>query len=218
MSQQKQRLEWCNAHFEGEEGTTKQGSQTVSSNWKSQGTESPLDPPDGASSAHTVTLAQWDPQGTSNFQNCKIINVCCFSSYRKTDTDTPVDSSHWPCHSVLFSSSRRRNKLWLTNYGVRPWKSLTHSVSLIYFLKILFIYFDMDLLKMTQVAQMVKNLPAVQKTWVLPLSREDPLEKGKATHSSILAWRIPWMEEPGELQSMDSQRVRHNWVTNTHTF
>ena len=68
----------------------------------------------------------------------------------------------------------------------------------------------MDLLKMTHVAQMVKNLPAVQKTWVLPLSREDPLEKGKATHSSILAWRIPWMEEPGELQSMDSQRVRHN--------
>ena len=58
---------------------------------------------------------------------------------------------------------------------------------------------------MTQVAQMVKILPAVQKTWVLPLNWEDPLEKGKATHSSILAWRIPWMEEPGELQSMDSQ-------------
>ena len=58
---------------------------------------------------------------------------------------------------------------------------------------------------MTQVAQMVKTLPAVQKTWVLPLNWEDPLEKGKATHSSILAWRIPWMEKPGELQSMDSQ-------------
>ena len=140
MSQQKQRLEWCNAHFEGEEGTTKQGSQTVSSNWKSQGTESPLDPPDGASSAHTVTLAQWDPQGTSNFQNCKIINVCCFSSYRKTDTDTPVDSSHWPCHSVLFSSSRRRNKLWLTNYGVRPWKSLTHSLSYLFFKDFIYLF------------------------------------------------------------------------------
>ena len=57
------------------------------------------------------------------------------------------------------------------------------------------------------VAQTVKNLPAVQKTQVLSLGREDPLEKGMATHSSILAWRIPWTGEPGGLQSMGSQRV-----------
>ena len=55
------------------------------------------------------------------------------------------------------------------------------------------------------VAQMVKNLPAVQKTWVQSLGRKDPLEKGMATHSSILAWRIPWTEEAGGLQSMGSQ-------------
>ena len=54
----------------------------------------------------------------------------------------------------------------------------------------------------SQVAQMVKNLPAVQETWVRSLGREDPLEKGMATHSSILAWIIPWTEEPGGLQSM----------------
>ena len=60
------------------------------------------------------------------------------------------------------------------------------------------------------VAQMVKNLPAVQETWVRSLGREDPLEKGMSTHSNILAWRIPWTEEPGGLQSMGSQRVRHN--------
>ena len=60
------------------------------------------------------------------------------------------------------------------------------------------------------VAQTVKNPPAMQKTWVRPLSWEDPLEKGTATHSSILAWRIPWTEEPGRLQSMGSQRVRHD--------
>ena len=60
------------------------------------------------------------------------------------------------------------------------------------------------------VAQMVECLPAVQETWVRPLGHEDPLEKGKATHSSILAWRIPWTEEPGGLQSVGSQRVRHN--------
>ena len=55
------------------------------------------------------------------------------------------------------------------------------------------------------VAQMVKNLPAVQENRVISLSQEDPLEKRMATHSSILAWRIPWTEKPGGLQSMESQ-------------
>ena len=67
-------------------------------------------------------------------------------------------------------------------------------------------------------AQMVKNLPATQETQVRSLGQEDTLEKGMAPHSSILAWRIPWMEEPGGLQSMGSQRVGHSWVTNTFTF
>ena len=57
---------------------------------------------------------------------------------------------------------------------------------------------------------MVKNLPAIQETQVHSLNWEDPLEKGMATHSSILAWRITWTEEPGRLQSMESQRVIHN--------
>ena len=60
------------------------------------------------------------------------------------------------------------------------------------------------------VTQRLKRLPAMQETWVRSLGREDPLEKEMATHSSILAWRIPWTEEPGELQSMGSQRVGHN--------
>ena len=60
------------------------------------------------------------------------------------------------------------------------------------------------------VAQMVKNMPSLQETWVQSLGWEDPLEKGMATHSSILAWTIPWTEEPGGLQSMGSKRVRHN--------
>ena len=55
----------------------------------------------------------------------------------------------------------------------------------------------------------------MRETWVRPLSQEDPLEKGMATHSSILAWRIPWTEEPGGLQSMGSQRVGHDWAINT---
>ena len=60
------------------------------------------------------------------------------------------------------------------------------------------------------VAQWVKSLPAVQKNCVLSLAWEDPLEKEMANHSSILAWRIPWTEEPGGLQSMESQRVGHD--------
>ena len=67
------------------------------------------------------------------------------------------------------------------------------------------------------VAQMVKNPPAMQETRVRSLGQEDPLEKGMATHSSILAWRIPWTEEAGGLQSMGSQRVGHNWAINTTT-
>ena len=67
------------------------------------------------------------------------------------------------------------------------------------------------------VAQKVENLPIMPETRVQSLSWKDTLEKGKATHSSILAWRIPWTQEPGELQSMGSQRGRHSWATNTHT-
>ena len=59
-------------------------------------------------------------------------------------------------------------------------------------------------------AQTVKDLPAMKETWVQSLDQEDPLEKGMATHPSILAWRIPWTEKPGRLQSMGSQRVGHD--------
>ena len=58
--------------------------------------------------------------------------------------------------------------------------------------------------------QTVKNPPAVQESWVQSLCWDDALEKEMAAHSSILAWRIPWTEEPGRLQSMDLQRVRHD--------
>ena len=67
-------------------------------------------------------------------------------------------------------------------------------------------------------AQMINNQPAMQETRVWSLGQEDLLEKGMATHFSILAWRIPWMEESGKLQSMGSQRVTHNWVMITFAF
>ena len=61
-------------------------------------------------------------------------------------------------------------------------------------------------------AQMIKNLPAMQETQFQSLGQEDPLEEEMATHSNILAWEIPWTEEPGGLQSMESQRAGHDWV------
>ena len=68
------------------------------------------------------------------------------------------------------------------------------------------------------VAQMVKNPFAMQETWVQSLGWEDPLGKEIATQSwRILAWRIPWTEEPGRLQATGSQRVRYDWMTNTRT-
>ena len=67
-------------------------------------------------------------------------------------------------------------------------------------------------------AQKVKCLPAMQETWVRSLGQEDPLDKEMATHSSTLAWKIPWTEEPGRLQSMGSQRVGHDWATSLSLF
>ena len=63
------------------------------------------------------------------------------------------------------------------------------------------------ILRASLVAQTVENLPAMQETWVRSLGQKDPLEKEMATHSSILAWKIPWTEEPGRIQCVGSQRV-----------
>ena len=68
------------------------------------------------------------------------------------------------------------------------------------------------------VAQMVKKLPAMQETWIQFLGQDNLLEKGMATYSSILAWRIPWAEEPDGLQSIMSQRVGYDWETDNMTF
>ena len=76
---------------------------------------------------------------------------------------------------------------------------------------------DFTSLHASLVAQMVKHLPVMCETQFPPLGWEDPLEKGMAAYSSILAWRISWKEKAGGLQSMESQRVGHNWAINTFT-
>ena len=78
------------------------------------------------------------------------------------------------------------------------------------------LWFKIIVFESSLVAQMVKSLPAMRDTWIQSLGQEDFLEKGIATHSSILACKILWMEDPGGPQSMALQRVRHDWATNTH--
>ena len=100
------------------------------------------------------------------------------------------------CISLLFRASFRKE------YSLLP---CFHPV------KTEYMFQWMSLLIFKSVAQAVKRLPAIWETWVRSLGREDPLEKEMATHSSTLSWKIPWMEEPGGLQSMGSLKVRHDW-------
>ena len=74
----------------------------------------------------------------------------------------------------------------------------------------MFKFGDADINLASPVVQTVTNLVAMWETWIRSLGQEDPLEKGMATHSSILPWRVPWTEEPGGLQSMGLQIVRHD--------
>ena len=99
-------------------------------------------------------------------------------------------------YKKLDSQEEHKNLFW------------TH-IGMIYLDIILFIS-EISVSGISLVAQIVKNLPAMQETQVQSLSQEDPLEKQISAHSSILAWRIPYTEEPGGLQSMGLQRVRHD--------
>ena len=84
------------------------------------------------------------------------------------------------------------------------------SLSLLIFCQVLLLITNCRYLQASLVVQMVRNLPGMQETQVQSLGWEEPLERGMATHSSVLAWRIPWTEEPGGLQSKGLQRVGHH--------
>ena len=126
-----------------------------------------------------------------------------------------VDLSWWWVFSVQ-EEIMRAHLCWALSCRTLPTGPWTHGRPAHYFET----KFGLDWASL--MAQMVKNLPAMQETWVWTLGWEDSLEKGMATHTSILAWRIPWTEEPGRLQPMGSQTDRHDWMTKraharTHT-
>ena len=110
--------------------------------------------------------------------------------------------------SIFMIAKRMRNTTgsgrWMdTNGEASTWRVLVVFV-------FVYLYFPNP---SSLVAQRLKRLPAMRETWVQSLDWEDPLEKEMATHSSILAWIIPWTAEPGRLQSTGSQRVGHDWAT-----
>ena len=119
------------------------------------------------------------------------------------------------CVGALFNSSAHSSSSRSPSLLDIFWLSSTsHSTSLgpVWLRPVL------ALVKASLMAQTVKRLPAMQETRAQSLGREDPLEKEMETHSSTLAWKIPWTEEPGGLESMGSQRVRHDWVTSLTLF
>ena len=130
---------------------------------------------------------------------------------------------HWsrkwqPTPVFLPWESQGRGAWWAAIYGVAQGRTqlkwLSNSSSGSVYISVLLSQFVPPSPSATSlVAQMVKHLPAIRETWVRSLCWEDLLEKEMATHSSILAWRIPRTEEHGRLQSMGSQRVRHDWAT-----
>ena len=125
---------------------------------------------------------------------------------------------HILCSKSFSSVSWRRSPSHFTQVcnGVSPRDEFTSGLQSCMVLPHCVISEVLDGISYCMVAQRLKHLPAMWETWVWSLGREDPLEKEMATHSSILAWRIPWTEEPGGLQSTGLQRVGHDWATSLH--
>ena len=127
--------------------------------------------------------------------------------------EVPHRISHWFIRLLTFCDSIRMSKSLLRFWRLGKTRALQRQWDS--FSKIL--KGSIVRAGASLVAQLIRNLPAMQETWGWSLGWEDPLEKGMATHSSILAWRIPWTGEPGGIQSKGLQRVGHDWATNTHT-
>ena len=138
------------------------------------------------------------------------------SSQHQTLLPSPVTSTFRCCFCFVFVFSFFLD-LFLHSFPVAYW-AIYQPGELIFQCPIFLPFHTMYTYNWwaSLVAQRLKCLPAMWETWVRSLGWEDPLEKEMATHSSILAWKIPWTEEPGGLQSMGLQRVRHDWSTSLH--
>ena len=124
------------------------------------------------------------------------------------------------CILIYIKEKRKKNifSLWLELLGFTLTTFIYKCSSFNYSYHVHYIANAYISYRASLLAQRIKRLPAMQETWVRSLGWEDPLEKEMATHSNILAWRIPWTEEPDGLQSMGSQRVGHDWASSHLTY
>ena len=148
-----------------------------------------------------------------DIQILSIYQFICISLYgnpiQYSCLENPMDRGAWQTTVHRVSKSQT----WLKRQHMRMRAHThTHTHTHIFLSIYLSIY-----LGASQMAQMVKNLPAIWETRVRSLGQKDPLKKQMATHSNIPLWGIPWMQESGRLQFLGSQRVRHDWATNTFT-
>ena len=133
-------------------------------------------------------------------------NEHLLSSFRPISMILSFPGSIKMCHWETFGHS---------SWARYPWSGSSNIWFFSHHVKIIN---SVYLIEASLVAQSVKNPPMMQETWVRSLGWENPLEKQMARHASILAWEIPWTEEPGGLQSMRSQRVGHDWATSLYFF
>ena len=162
-----------------------------------------------------VILAAWSFSFLLIFWSWSFNRSCDFGA-----TQSPSSKSHFYRNQLVIHCLLLAIAFYICRFTTLNWEEprfffryrLSHQGSL------LWLNATIEDPRTSLVAQTVENLPAVLETWVQSLGWEDPLEKEMETHSSILAWRIPRTEEPGGLQSMKSQRVGHDWMTDTFTF
>ena len=155
---------------------------------------------------------------------CVVVTQSCPNLCDPMDCSPPGSSVHGICQarilkwiSIPFAKESSQRRDWSRVSCIAGWFLLLnepHTRVCVCVCVCVCIYTDIYIyITASLVAQRVKSLPAVQETWIRSLGREDNLEKEKATHSSTLAWKIPWTEKPGSLQSIGLQRVRQGWVT-----
>ena len=165
--------------------------------------------------AKNLSLAKLSGQraGQDGSSSRKALLIC-----RQQAEETLAGESDWHFSLSTISIFKNSDRWCVITYLHSSFFVILHSVlRVLWIINKLFIDDDITY-QNVPAAQTVKNLPAMQETRVRSLGWEVPLKKGMAIHSSILAWRIPWTEKPGRLQSLGLQRVRHNWVTNTVPF
>ena len=153
--------------------------------------------------------------------NCSPIHKRWTWKWSKCPSTNEWIKKLWYIYTMDYYSAIKKQWNWVICRDVdepgvchTEWNKLVGERQVLYVDAIWYIYISYGA---SLVAQMVHNLLVMLETWVWSLGQEDTLEEDMATHSSILAWRIPWTEEPGRLQSTGSQRIRHDWVTKHST-